>query len=264
MAALRLALDDVDGAVSAVDRCMGMLPTREVPARSDSFLACGVEVYLRAGRDAQARELLEALSVAVNRTNSLLGIALLEHASGLLAAHESRHADAVAHRRRAISLWQEMGLPYEEAVSRRQLGESLLQIGGPDARRDARHELAAAREIFRRLGAPLDLESVEVLSRRYRLERRPTRVVDDENVPLVGRRAVSQPRAGVPVVAPALTERELEVLRLLAQGLSNPEIAARLVLSSHTVHRHVSNILGKLDLPSRAAAAAYAAERRLL
>lgn len=56
-----------------------------------------------------------------------------------------------------------------------------------------------------------------------------------------------------------LSERELEVLRLVAGGLSDREIAAQLVLSPHTVHRHVANIRTKLRLPSRAAAAAYAA-----
>ncbi len=56
-----------------------------------------------------------------------------------------------------------------------------------------------------------------------------------------------------------LTARERDVLRLVSEGLSNHEIAKRLGLSEHTVHRHVSNILTKLDLPSRAAAAAAAA-----
>ena len=54
-----------------------------------------------------------------------------------------------------------------------------------------------------------------------------------------------------------LTPRELDVLKLVAGGLSNTEIARRLVLSEHTVHRHLANILRKLDLPSRAAAAAW-------
>jgi LuxR family transcriptional regulator, maltose regulon positive regulatory protein len=61
-----------------------------------------------------------------------------------------------------------------------------------------------------------------------------------------------------------LTPRELDVLKLVAQGLSNPDIARRLVLSEHTVHRHLSNTLRKLDLPSRAAAAAWGARNGLL
>jgi DNA-binding NarL/FixJ family response regulator len=62
---------------------------------------------------------------------------------------------------------------------------------------------------------------------------------------------------GAPAV---LTKRELAVLQLVAEGLSNPEIGGRLFISTHTVHRHVSNILRKLDASSRAAAVARAAQ----
>jgi DNA-binding NarL/FixJ family response regulator len=61
-----------------------------------------------------------------------------------------------------------------------------------------------------------------------------------------------------------LTARQSEILRLVAQGLSNPEIAARLDLSEHTVKRHVANLFTRLRLSSRAAAAAYAARNGLL
>jgi DNA-binding NarL/FixJ family response regulator len=61
-----------------------------------------------------------------------------------------------------------------------------------------------------------------------------------------------------------LTDRELEVLRLVARGLSDKEIGAALGLSEHTAHRHVANILSKLDVPTRAAAVALAAHHYLL
>ena len=68
---------------------------------------------------------------------------------------------------------------------------------------------------------------------------------------------VSGPGAAVPDEAmTVLTPRELDVLKLVAQGLSNLDIAQRLVLSEHTVHRHLANILRKLGLSSRTAAAA--------
>ena len=61
-----------------------------------------------------------------------------------------------------------------------------------------------------------------------------------------------------------LTEREREVLRLVARGETDAEIAARLVLSTHTVHRHVANIRAKLGVPSRTAAAAWALRNDLI
>ena len=61
-----------------------------------------------------------------------------------------------------------------------------------------------------------------------------------------------------------LTPRELDVLKLVAQGLSNADIARRLVLSEHTVHRHLANILRKLNLSSRAAAAAWSVRTGLV
>jgi ATP/maltotriose-dependent transcriptional regulator MalT len=73
------------------------------------------------------------------------------------------------------------------------------------------------------------------------------------HVPAAERRALNE-----------LTPRELEILRLVAQGLNDAEIAERLVLSQHTVHRHVANVRTKLRLPSRTAAVAYAARAGLL
>ncbi len=75
--------------------------------------------------------------------------------------------------------------------------------------------------------------------------------------------AAKEPTSPPPAVEPDLTERELEVLRLLAQGLNNHEIAQQLVISEKTVKTHVSNILGKLHLEDRTQAAIYALKRGL-
>jgi predicted ATPase/DNA-binding CsgD family transcriptional regulator len=76
---------------------------------------------------------------------------------------------------------------------------------------------------------------------------------------------VNEPNSAVSGEAlTVLTPRELDVLRLVAQGLSNADIARRLVLSEHTVHRHLANILRKLNLSSRAAAAAWGARTGLV
>jgi len=84
-------------------------------------------------------------------------------------------------------------------------------------------------------------------------------------LPAVGRRVRLRPAlrteqapvAGLGAAPPVLTPRELDVLKLVAQGLTNPGIARQLALSEHTVHRHLANILCKLGLSSRAAAAAW-------
>jgi two-component system NarL family response regulator len=66
------------------------------------------------------------------------------------------------------------------------------------------------------------------------------------------------------VPTPRLTERELEVLKLVAQGLNNREIAKRLFISENTVKNHVRNILEKLQLHSRMEAVMYAVREKLL
>jgi DNA-binding NarL/FixJ family response regulator len=72
-------------------------------------------------------------------------------------------------------------------------------------------------------------------------------------------RTIQTPAAGPGQAAPRLAPRELDLLKLVAQGLTNPGIARQLVLSERTVHRHLANILRKLSLSSRAAAAAWGA-----
>jgi DNA-binding NarL/FixJ family response regulator len=96
-------------------------------------------------------------------------------------------------------------------------------------------EFDAARTLFAQLGAGPDLARVEALA-----------------------------RSGAASSAHGLTERELQVLRLVAAGKTNQAIATDLVLAEKTVHRHVSNIFTKLDVSSRAAATAYAYQHHLL
>ncbi|HEY7034588.1 MAG TPA: LuxR C-terminal-related transcriptional regulator [Thermomicrobiales bacterium] len=105
-------------------------------------------------------------------------------------------------------------------------------------------EVRRARDGFAELGASRDLDRANALL--------------DAAAPLSASQGAMR-TAPVPV-----SGREREVLALIAEGLSNQEIAVRLGLSEHTVHRHVANILTRLDLPSRAAAVAYATRHGLL
>jgi DNA-binding NarL/FixJ family response regulator len=130
--------------------------------------------------------------------------------------------------RRAWALWQELDSPYEAARTRVLVARACAALGDDDA---SRMELAAARAVFEELGAFPDLNATT---------------------------ADSDTTAGL------LTAREREVLRLLATGATNRAIADRLVLSEKTVARHVSNLFGKLEVASRAAATAYAYEHGLV
>ncbi len=162
-------------------------------------------------------------------------LALAERAEGMLAAAQGDHEAARPLLEDAVDRFERSGSPYEAARTRVELATSLVALGRTDV---AEREASAAVDALLNLGATPEAE------RARRLVAASSRV-DDSALPIV-------------------TRREQDVLRLLAEGLTNRQIADRLVISEHTVHRHVTNILRKLDLPSRTAAAVHAAQAGLL
>ena len=126
----------------------------------------------------------------------------------------------------ACGIWRELGMPYEEAQTRLLLAVVCEQRGDQDSRR---LEVETARRIFSQLGAE----------------------------PWLARIAEPVERTSHPRVGP-LSEREAQVLRLLAGGKTNRAIANELFISEKTVARHVSNIYDKLGVSSRAGATAWA------
>jgi DNA-binding NarL/FixJ family response regulator len=131
--------------------------------------------------------------------------------------------------RHALDRWQELDVPYEVATARLLLGQACRVAGDEDG---AVGSFTAAQAIFERLGAALDVRAMQVLNQ--------------------------------PAALPAgLTLREAEVLRLVASGRSNKEVASTLFLSERTVARHLSNIFTKTGVSSRSAATAYAFEHGL-
>jgi DNA-binding CsgD family transcriptional regulator len=142
----------------------------------------------------------------------------------------------------ALDLLGGSGAQHEIARLRLELAGVLITLGR-DSR--ARTEADAALDTFRQLGASTETARAEAL--RSQLPREP--VCADDGRP--------------PGPLHELTPREREVLVLVAEGLTNRDIAKRLVVSEHTVHRHVTNILHKLGLPSRAAAATVATRHGL-
>jgi DNA-binding CsgD family transcriptional regulator len=151
-------------------------------------------------------------------------------AEGSLALAEGEVPAAVNALRRATATWQELKLPYETARARSILGWALLAGGDEEG---GRRELRGALAAFEKLGAARDVAEV--------------------------RATLDGPRA----LPAGLTAREAEVLRLVAAGKTNRDIAIELVISEHTVARHLQNMFAKLGVSSRAAATAFAFEHRL-
>jgi DNA-binding NarL/FixJ family response regulator len=223
---------------------------RRTPPDNWSGRAAALELLVRAelqlGRRAEAGGALERLRALRERVDSAALRAAADVAGGLVAAADGEWAEAVCRLEDAVDAYEAMRAPFEASRARLDLARCLLAtsrhgIAAADARAalDGLERLGAAREAFR-----------------------ARRLVEEITSSSSGATRVAP--AAVPARAADLTSREIEVLRLVAQGLGDKEIAERLCLSGHTVHRHVSNIRTKLSLPSRAAAVAWAAQNGLL
>ncbi|MEU8222761.1 LuxR C-terminal-related transcriptional regulator [Kribbella sp. NPDC048915] len=225
-ALLMVARGRVPAAVTAVRR---VLAETGGPVQRSRLLAGAVEVLL-AG---DARSEAEAAAEELAKTAESFGCAGLRasaaYSSALVALAADDPERALPHARAAARLWDELQAPYEVARAKVLIGRALRLLGDEDS---ATAELSAAQRAFAAVGA------------------RPARH-DTE-------RLLTRSTAG------GLTGRELDVLRLVAAGNSNAEIAHRLVLSDKTVARHLTNIFAKLDVGSRTAAAAYARDHDLL
>ena len=228
LALLRVGQGKADAAAAAIRRALA--ETAEPPLRARLLPAC-VEILLAAGELADARAACEELEqIAGAHASGMLG-AMASHARGAVSLAEGEPRAALPALRRAAQQWQGLQAPYEAARARALVGQACRALEDDEG---AAFELEAARGVFAGLGAAPDLMRVESL-------------IDG---------------AGGDDVH-GLTARELEVLRLVAAGKSNREIATELVLSEHTVARHLQNIFAKLRVSSRTAAGAFAFEHGL-
>jgi ATP/maltotriose-dependent transcriptional regulator MalT len=239
-AAMALDQDDAETAVDLAERFL-----RAVADEDRMERAAGLELLVRGrlvlgdlARAEKALAELRSVASAID-TEAMRGSA--RFAEGLVAAAAGDHESAKGLFEDALYLFDRSGAPFESGRARLELARCLFALGRPDAAELQAHN---ALESFQGLGAAAEVDRTAALLREMEVTARG----------LTG---------DAPNLA-GLSQREVEVLRLVAQGLSDKEIAARLVLSRHTVHRHVSSILAKLSLPSRAAAATYAAQHRLL
>ena len=225
LALLRLAQGNEDAAAAAMMRAVGEAVE---PVDRAALLPAFVEIMLATGDlDEAERACAELEGIAEAYEGGALP-ASAAHARGSVSLARGDARSALNALRQAERTWQELEAPYESARVRALVGLACRELGDEDT---AVLELEAARAAFEELGAGPD----------------------------AARLAGSGPseRHG-------LTERELEVLRLVAAGRSNREIAAALVISEHTVARHVQNIFGKLGVSSRTAAGAFAFEHGLV
>jgi DNA-binding CsgD family transcriptional regulator len=222
LALLRLAQGNADAAAAAIRRVVG--ETKD-PLERAALLPAHVEIMLAVGDTAEASTASQNLEeIAEGRASGVLG-AMSAHARGVVSLAAGDAGAASVALRQARQVWQELEAPYETARVRELVGLACRALGDEDS---ATLELDAARGVFEQLGAAPDLARVDSLL------------------------------AKAPGDMHGLTERELEVLRLVAAGKSNREISAALVISEHTVARHVQNIFAKLNVSSRTAASAFA------
>ena len=180
---------------------------------------------------------LNPLQITLSPLNMLCGHRVL----GLLAQTIGRLDHAMAHFEDSLTFCRQAGARPEIAWTCHDYAETLLQRDGPGDLAHAHSLVEEGLSIAEELGMPPLAERLGTLQQQ----------------------AASMP-GKAPVYPDGLTEREIEVLRLLAKGRSNREIAEDLVISVNTVFRHVSNIFSKTGSSNRAEAATYANQNNLL
>lgn len=234
----RMELDrgDPGRSVELVERALRRSPDDRRLDRAPAF-----ELLARCHTVRGDLDQAHAALAALREVDKLVGTepvrALTDLTEGVLEAAGGHHEEARIRLEDAVDRFERCRAPFETATARTELAASLAARGRAEL---AEREATAAVEALERLGAEPEA------ARARRLLATTSRTGE-------------APRESSPV-----TTRERDVLTLLATGLTNRQIADRLVVSEHTVHRHVTNILRKLELPSRSAAAAYAARSGLL
>jgi DNA-binding NarL/FixJ family response regulator len=220
LALLRLAQGKTDAAVAAIRRAVSEVTA---PLERAVLLPAYVEIMLAVGAVDEAESACRELEQIAKHQGSEALAAMSAHARGAVALAAEDCAEALVALRRACSGWRQLDAPYEAARSRVLLGLACRLMDDYDS---GDLELETARRTLAGLGAHTELVRIDSLIRK-----RPD--------------------------VHGLTARELEVLRLVAAGKSNRAIAEELVISDHTVRRHLQNIFRKLGVSSRAAATAF-------
>lgn len=244
-AELALRSEKPDEADYLIDRFRRRVPDSD---RTERVGAIEIELRIQLARHdiPAAEQCLKEFAQLVERigTETLQGS--FSYSQGLLAAATQHFDDARRHFEDAVDMYTAIGAPYELALAREHLARALFRLGRRDL---AMKEGIAALAVFERLGAEADYERLTTYLTQGRHQQTP------------------QPESSQPIGYFDLTPREVEVIRLVAEGLSNQDIAARLFISVRTVERHISTIYDKIGASgstARAVATAYAFEHHLL
>jgi DNA-binding CsgD family transcriptional regulator len=229
LAQLRLAQGHVQAARTAIHQLLGVV---QAPGPRARVLDAYVEIALSDNDVVAAREGAKELAEIATRQDVAFLRALSGRALGAVLLAEGDARGALAALRQSWSIWLQLETPYEAARVQVLIALACQHLGEAG---HARQELTAARQRFKTLGAAADVSRVDLL------------LVKD-----------------MTKSAGPLSARELQVLKLVASGITNRAIADRLNISEKTVARHLSNIFTKLDLTSRTAVTAYAYDHNLI
>jgi DNA-binding CsgD family transcriptional regulator len=229
LALMWLSVGNTAAAAAAIRRALSETIR---PLERVALLPAYVEIMLHLENIEEARSAYRELEAIAQRQRSEAIAAMSAHARGSVELADGDPGAALLALRHAWQTWDELHAPYEVARTRELLGLACAGVGDEES---AALEHEAALAAFRDLGATDDVRRLEA------------RTVEASRTSSYG-----------------LTARELEVLRLVAAGRTNREIAAALVISEHTARRHLQNIFRKLDVSSRAAATAHALQHQLV
>jgi DNA-binding NarL/FixJ family response regulator len=226
---LRLMQGDVDTAGTVIRRVLKEPSDRVTRAR---LLSASVGIMLAVGNEEAAEGAATELAAIAEDVDAPVLHAMSLQAAGSLCLQRGDASAALDHAQQAASAWAGLETPYERATSRLLAALACRDLGD---RVTAQLEADAARQAFEQLGAVPDVDRLNTLFPESR-----------------------------PVSTGILTARQVEVLALVAAGKANREIADELVVSEHTVRRHLQNIFHKTGVSSRAAATAYAYDHDLI
>jgi DNA-binding NarL/FixJ family response regulator len=260
-AELALATGEPDAAARHVDEALAALGEEKDPLYTPALHALGVRAEAERAEQARGRRRDADVAAAIERARGLETDLerLLDGWGGAAVAPDARANAAFVRAelsrvegrqdptawQAAAEAWEALAEPHPAAYARLRLAEAVLLAGGDRAA--AGRELAAAHAAAASLGAAPLLEQVATLARHARL-----------SLAAVAETEPTLPPEDTPAAALGLTSREAEVLCLLAEGLTNREIAARLFISQKTVGSHLAHIFDKLDVHSRVEAAGRA------